>query len=275
MGSFFYCSLKFKQFEEVKTMQEFLELFKFEPEKSMLTGIERECFLTNGQGKIAPIAHQTLQHLKKDNSEQFGFELSACQLEDRVGPCKLSNLKKELITNDQEISKAELELGFKRSYVEVAPSDMPLDVYPDPTGRYQRIVKTMPKEVLLAACRIIGTHVHIGMPNHEVAMKTYNKVINHCDELCRLGDGSNGKRLKIYKIVAPECQPKTYKNWDEFYQYAVEKKFVHDPRSCWHLIRMTVHGTIEFRMFGPTTDLDKIVGWAEKCHKICYQAMTS
>lgn len=81
-------------------MQEFLELFKFEPEKSMLTGIERECFLTNGQGKIAPIAHQTLQHLKKDNSEQFGFELSACQLEDRVGPCKLSNLKKELITND-------------------------------------------------------------------------------------------------------------------------------------------------------------------------------
>ena len=256
-------------------MKDFLDLFKFEPEKSMLTGVERECFLIDDKNKIVPIAYQVLQHLKQNRKEQFGFELSACQLEDRVGPCKISDLKKELIKNNEEIFRAELELGFKRSYVEVAPSDMPLDVYLDPIGRYQTIVKNMPKDVLLAACRIIGVHIHIGMPNHEVAIKTYNKVINYCDELCQLGDGSNGKRLKIYKIVAPECQPINYKNWDEFYQYAVEKKFVHDPRSCWHFIRMTVHGTIEFRMFGPTTNLDKIIGWTKKCHKLCYQAMAS
>jgi len=256
-------------------MKKFLDLFKFMPEKSMFMGIERECFLTNGQGKIIPSAYQMLQHLNQNCDERFGFELSACQLEDRIGPCEVFDLKKELIKNNEEISKIELKLGFKRSYVEVAPSDMPLNIYPDPTGRYQKIVKNMPKNILLAACRIIGTHVHVGMPSHEVALKTYNKIINYCNELCQLGDGSNGKRLKIYKIVAPECQPVAYKNWDEFYQYAIEKNFVHNPRNCWHLIRITVHGTIEFRMFGPTIDLNKIISWAKKCHQICYQAMVS
>ncbi len=251
-------------------MEEFLKLFSFRQEGAWQVGVERECYLTNN-GAIKPLSPLVLAHLAKDG--RFGYELSACQLEDRVGPCQLADLKNQLLQNEEDIKTAEKALCFQRLFLEVAPIDMPLDVFPDPTGRYQQIVKTMPQEVLLAACRVTGTHIHIGMPDHETALKVYNQVIAHWQELCQLGDGSQGQRLEIYKIVAPAPQPLPYADWADFHQKAIERKFDHDPRSCWTLIRISVHGTIEFRMFGPTRDLDKLVSWAQKCHQLCQQAL--
>lgn len=170
---------------------------------------------------------------------------------------------------ESELRQAEKNLDFSRSFINVAPGDMPLDVYPDPTGRYQKIIAGMPRKVLLAACRIIGTHIHIGMPDHDTALRVYNRVISHTRQLSNLGDKSNGRRLEIYKIMAPNPDPPIYKTWEEFYQEAVSNGFASDPRSCWALIRISVHGTIEFRMFGGTDDIDLIAAWAKKCHGLC------
>ena len=128
------------------------------------------------------------------------------------------------------------------------------------------------RETLLAACRVIGTHVHIGMPNHEMALRVYNNVISCVPILCHLGDHSNGERLQIYKVMAPNCVPVRYEDWDEFSTYARKNGFANDPRKCWHLIRISIHGTIEFRMFGVTRKLTEIVTWAKVCHRLCTQA---
>lgn len=253
----------------MEAFEAFLEQFSFRPEGALLIGIERECFLANSKGEIKPIAPQVLNYLP--DRVKYGYELSACQLEDRIGPCRIEEVKEQLLENEAEISEVEKKLGFKRLFFEVASDNMPLDIYPDPSGRYQKITQDMPREVLLAACRVIGTHVHIGMPNHDTAIQVYNRVLHSLDNLCRLGDGSHGQRLEIYKIVAPDFRPSRYANWQAFYQEAIVKKFISDPRQCWHLIRLSVHGTIEFRMFGVTDDLDKIVSWAQKCHSLCRQ----
>lgn len=252
-------------------LEEFLQCFQFSPVGSFLVGVERECFLTDKDGEIAPLSPQIL--LSLPDRARFGYELSACQLEDRVGPCELKDIKDALLRNEEDIGSVESKLGFKRLFCEVGPSDMPLDVYPDPTGRYQQIVKNLPPEILLAACRVIGTHIHIGMPNHETALKVYNQVIVHWERLCQLGDGSNGQRLEIYKMMAPDFRSPHYSSWQNFYEEAVSKGFVSDPRRCWHLIRLSVRGTIEFRMFGVTADLDKIVDWARICYHLCKQAV--
>lgn len=252
-------------------MENFSRLFKFNPQNTLLVGVERECFLTVDD-QIQPISALVLKHLGING--RFGYELSACQLEDRVGPCQLKDLKSQLLENEKIIALAEQQLKFKRSFTEVGPNSMPLDIYPDPNGRYAQLVKKMPPEVLLAACQVIGTHIHIGMPDHQTALAVYNKVIRHWPELCQMGDHSQGERLRIYKIVAPKFEPPKYQDWTEFHQQAVKNNFAHDPRSCWTLIRISVHGTIEFRMFGATTDLEKIVTWADQCHQLCFQAMT-
>jgi gamma-glutamyl:cysteine ligase YbdK (ATP-grasp superfamily) len=181
----------------------------------------------------------------------------------------MTNVMDELLLNEAEIARAEQVIGFERLYKEVAPLDMPLDVYPDPTGRYQRIIKDMPQQILSAACRVVGTHVHIGMPDADTALNTYNKVVPYCEELCLMGDGSSGDRLDLYKTMAPDYQPVPYETWEAFHVEAVEKGFDVDPRKCWHLIRISKHGTIEFRMFGATHDLQKIVAWTKRCHELC------
>ena len=252
-------------------MKEFAKKFDFRESGKLLVGVERECFLTDESGKIVPCAAEILKHFP--DRKRFGYELSACQFEDRIGPVKIEGVKKALLQNECDIKIIENRLGFKRLHVEVAPKTMPLDIYPDPTGRYQDITQNMPRSILSAACRVVGTHIHIGMPDHETALKTYNSAISHSAMLCELGDGSRGERLRIYKLMAPDFQSPPYASWKELYEVFVRKEYESDPRKCWNLIRISVHGTIEFRMFGATPDLDKIVQWAKTCHRLCQEAM--
>jgi gamma-glutamyl:cysteine ligase YbdK (ATP-grasp superfamily) len=260
-----------KNKKEAGKMKEFHNMFNFKPEGKMLVGVERETFLTTKDGIIAPIVDKVLNVL--GIGSHFSYELSACQLEDRVGPVVLSKLKNELLRNEKEIMRAESSVGFKRIYCEVAPYDMPLDIYPDPTGRYKQITKDMPIEILRAACRVIGTHIHIGMPDHDTAIIVYNQVIRRLVELCEIGNKSEWERLKIYKIMAPDFIPPRYESWKDFYYEAVKSNFLQDPRKCWHLIRLSVHGTIEFRMFGVTPNINEVVDWATICHNLCLEAL--
>lgn len=254
-------------------MKKFMQRFDFREDGRLLVGIERECFIVNGGDMIVPRSAEVLDYLT--DRKRFGYELSACQLEDRIGPVDIEDVKRSLLQNEHDIEEVEHKLGFRRLHLEVAPETMPLDVFPDPTGRYQKITLDMPRHILSAACRVVGTHIHIGMPDHETALKVYDGVIGQTDVLCKIGDGSDGKRLEIYRIMAPDFQPPPYGSWREFYETAVQKGFVNDPRKCWTLIRISVHGTIEFRMFGATDDLDKIVSWARICHQLCHKAMNA
>lgn len=263
-----------------------MRLFRFNPAKKLFIGVECEAFITNNKREIIPRAQCVLERMHIhdrgpwsepdiciDPRKTFGYELSACQIESRIGPCILEKLEEKL-NHSNSILEFSLNLfDLKPSYIEVGPEDMPLDVYPDPSGRYQEIVKTMPHEVLLAACRVIGTHVHVGMPDHETALRVYNHVIKRCDWLCSKGNGSFGERLDIYRIVAPDCDPLPYNNWTDFHRVACDKGFDKDPRKCWTLIRMSKHGTIEFRMFGATSSIKRIVSWAQLCHDLCAEAM--
>jgi len=256
-----------------KVMKTFRDQFEFDAAKALCIGVERERFLTV-KGHIAPIAPMVLDALKNVGG-RFGYELSACQLEDRIGPHRLEDISAALYDNDELIADATcIAGGFDTLFTEVGPEDMPLDVYPDPTGRYQEITRNMPRHILLAACRVIGTHIHIGMPDLETALRVYNAVVPHYVELCERGNGSFGERLAIYRIMAPDYEPKPYRDWEHFAAVASDKGYSEDPRRCWTLIRISKHGTIEFRMFDATSSLFRVVGWARLCYDLCRDAMS-
>ena len=244
---------------------EFKEQFKFQEEKKGYVGTEREFFLTR-RGIIVPLAQEVLEHI---NDAQCTYELSACQLESRTEPCQIEKLHCHLVNCEKVMVGAERKLQFERSHKSVAPFDMPLDVFPDPSGRYGTIARTISVKVLRSACRIIGTHVHIGMPDHETALRVYSGVIQKTDELCKIGDNSRGERMKLYKDVTPEYMPRAYTSWEDFQAEMIQRGCESDPRSVWTLIRISVHGTIEFRMFDATSRIEQIVEWAHTCHALC------
>lgn len=251
----------------MKSLEGFRDQFKFDLEKNLFIGVERECHLLDRNGNIVPIAPEVLTGLTSCNG-QFAYELSRCQLEWRTNPCKgVMSLRKELEDAEAILKRAEQRMKFKRSFYEVGPEDMPLDIYP--TKRYRKITDGMSKRVLSAACRVIATHIHIGMPDHKTALQTYNNTLGYFDELCKMGDHSEGERFRIYQIMAPNYRSPFYEDWHEFYDKAVREDFTDDPRQCWTLIRLSKHGTIEFRMFGSTEDIDEIVKWASFCREIC------
>lgn len=247
------------------TEQAFRNKFSFKPLLAMMVGIERECFLTR-DGQILPIAPEIIPQL---DDPMISYELSACQLESHIGPCALAIVGEMLRESEADIDIASKLLNFDCLHLEVAPDDMPLHVYPDPLGRYQQIAAGMPREVLLAACQVTGTHIHIGMPDPDTALAAYNRVVPCWKELAEMGNGSAGRRLAIYRRVVTDPEPKPYASWSAFYQEAKSRGFAENPRNCWDLIRISTHGTIEFRMFGATSDLDKIESWARRCWELC------
>lgn len=253
-------------------LEQFMSQFKFDPALALYVGVERECFLTNQSGQIKPIAPHVLKVL--GDSKKFGYELSACQLEERIGPCEINDVRGNLEINHEHLTHAEQTGKFKRLFTEVGPKDMPFDIYPDPSGRYQMITKQIPQTKLEAACRVIGTHVHIGMPDADTALGVYNRVISKHRYLSEVGNGSFGERLAIYRIMSPASTPKRFPDWSHFHQYTQANGFENDPRRCWAFVRISVHGTIEFRMFGATPCLDRVESWAKLCHDLCASAIS-
>lgn len=257
--------------------EQFFTRFNFRESGAGLVGVEREQFTIDPTTMhIVPGSNRYLDYFRTFNPPmdetifRFGYELSACQLESKIGPCCLCDLGACLNECEDFLVVADSMVDLTRINIELAPENMPLDIYPDPTGRYQVITKSMPREVLSAACRVAATHVHIGMPSLEKAIEVYNRVIPHTDELIAMGDGSSGERMNLYKVMASRFQPMPIDSPEEFYRQACAYNFVHDPRTCWTMIRISVHGTIEFRMFGATESIDQVVGWAFACHSLCF-----
>jgi len=254
----------------VISLEEFENKFKFDKSKVLNIGLEREAFILK-DNLIVPKSPDIISVIEKLNLkwQSVGYELSACQLELRYGPSEVGGIKNILRESEKEMAKIKSDNNFDLLFADVAPEEISLDVYPDPTGRYQNLSQTLPHEILRAACMVAGTHVHVGMPDLETAIRIYDCLIPHTKELLMSGDGSNGERIGLYQQMAPKCQPVFLKDEKEWYDRAVENGYVEDPRKCWTWIRISIHGTIEFRVFGSTPDLNKIEEWIYACHALC------
>lgn len=257
------------------SFEDFLRQFCFNLNLARHISAERECFVTDLEGKIVPQAARVLAHLAMrypDLIANFSYELSACQIEFKSGPCKnATELVQKLGELETALDNTLCDLGLSKRWIEVAPADMPLNVYPDPEGRYQRLAEAMSEEVLLAACRITGTHFHIGMPDANTALRVYNQLLPHVAHLTTLGDNSNGERLALYRVVAPNCDPVAYASWENFYTHALAQGFADNPRNCWDGVRLTARGTVEVRVFGVSKDLAQLAQWADEVHKLCWE----
>jgi len=258
-----------------QNLADFKAEFVFDPKKERQVGVEREIFLVDPMNdRLTPRAEDMLRILAPDGDySRFSYEPSACQVEMKTAPCFTEELAKELRMLEDRMDDALFTLQLRACYTPVAPANMPMDLYPDPTGRYQSRFNYMTDEARLAAFRIIATNVHVGMPDHETALRVYNKLIGDLPYLLEMGDTSEGKRLEIYKSVTADWKPVPFADWGELHRYALEHDFAHDPRSWWSLVRISRHGTIELRTLDATHSLNKVILWARSFHALCIGSM--
>lgn len=233
-------------------------------------GIEQEMFLVSSETGM-PVARspQFLQRMMSEvNPERWTFELSACQVEYRTHPQQsLHALEGDLFGGHEQAAKCARSIGCCVSHAEVAPASMPLTVYyAEP--RYKRLAVALDPETLLSACRVAGIHIHYGCSSLDHAIMVHNRLVPYLDMLCQLGDHSDGERIRLYKQMAPVWEPMQYQNAKHFERVAREQGFWGNLKNCWHLIRISRHGTVELRMFGNTPDIREIIRWAELVKKL-------
>ena len=242
-------------------LADFLSKFNFTPELAGFIGTEREQFLLVGGGLDGgQYSARAQDFLSMVNSSRWTCELSACQVESRINPQKdLSAIKLEILENENAGNQVAHKLGLRLANLEVVSRNMPFNVYPDP--RYLEIAKTISQERLEAACRVAGTHIHLGIRDINHAIFVNNLLVTHTDTLCGLGDHSRGERLRLYKVMAKNWQPMIYESPEHLFEVAQADGFVDNPRNCWKLIRISIHGTVELRMLGSTENTDEILEW--------------
>jgi len=245
----------------------------FDSSHSGFIGCEREFFLATQEDVIVPAAHQVLALL--NNTKEFSYELSACQIEYKTSPCSnLFELEKSIINLEKQCISFEKGLGLKRLLLEVAPDSMPRDIFPD--QRYERFEQKKNDDQILAMLQILACHFHVGMPDYETAREVYNSLIPKIEELVTLCDHSNGKRMELYKrVTSPHHIPVPFRNIEEHYEHAVANGYDKDLKNCHSLIRITRYGTIEFRMFGAAQSLQEIVQLGQHVLQCCNVSIPS
>jgi len=248
----------------MQDLEEFRRQFCFNPAYRGYIGIEREMFLVDVHGKPVPKSPQFLEAVSDRGA--WTYELSACQVEHRTPrlPFDIRPLRFALYHGESVGREAAAKADCRLVCLEVAPADMCLDVYPH-DKRYARIIESLSREKLAAACRVAGTHLHFGMGSLEEALAAYNRLVPMVDHLLELGNHSQGRRLELYRLVAGHSRPPIYRSVEHFHEQAVARGFDRNPRDCWDLIRISHHGTVEVRCFGVTVDCDEIISWITAC----------
>lgn len=243
----------------MKEIEKFLLRYRFNPKMKGMVATERERFIVDQNGMPVPKSEILLKNSK---NRMRTYEFSACQIEDRTLPkSDDTDILLALLKNENDGIETAHRLGFHLVPYEVAPEDMPLDVYPDP--RYLAIRKTLTPEVVSAACRVGSVQILLGAENWETALQIYQNARQHLNELCKAGDHSNGLRMKLYRKMAPRSQPPDYRNVSDVFEDARSENFLLSHKNNWRILRFHPYGYVEFRMFGNTPYLDEIMYWIE------------
>ena len=238
-------------------------------------GIERERFIVNSNGKIVPAIGELLPRVHQIAKQQgvseklFSFELFAGQIEDRTPPCRnTQTIKDALVANDEILLEAANDLGLSLDYSEFIEESRVIAFEVNPfDNRHQNIWADLPRERRVAASIVAAVHVHIAVSNEEAV-----KILNLCrkdiiDNLVRIGDHSNFRRINTYRIMAEtDGVPPIFANFSELIDYIASRG---GEKNVWDLVRFKPSTrTIEFRMFGATPNVVEVIGYVQACRDI-------
>lgn len=240
--------------------REFLDKFNFSQGGKGRVGAEVEYFLADGEGEnFCPVPDSPAFLDGVDSS--WGYELSACQVEYHTQPVYVpEELLRELVRGREFGSARALAIGRVLVAREVAPESMTLEVYVN-DRRYVDLAAKLPTHVLSAACRVAGTHLHMGVGCVEEALEVYNALALKYQDFLEMGDHSEGERIQLYKVMAPRFEPPQYGSVAEFCEVARSQGFEKDPRDCYHFVRLNPKGTVEVRAFGIPEDPAETLLW--------------
>jgi gamma-glutamyl:cysteine ligase YbdK (ATP-grasp superfamily) len=231
--------------------------FRFREELAGYVGVELEFFLVGQDGVPAPEAFEFLRSM---GSSAWTYELSACQVEVRTVPYDNDqDLFHALIHRISEGKKLAEQMGLELVAREAWSGQIPHAHYP--SERYREVVAKMSEDRLDACYRVTAVHVHLGVSGWTEALLVHNRIVERLDRLLKIGDRSEGMRIKLFDRIYSDLKPPAFRSRFAVWSYAIRKGWAIDLGGHYAWVRISRHGTVEVRVFGASDDPGEIVLW--------------
>ncbi len=256
---------------------------KFNPSKPFTVGIELEVQLVD---------EETLDLSEK--ADVVFKELSR-SFEGRVHPEFLKSMVEivtlpfahpsEAVKSVKEILGGIVRIGNRNGFKVIAlgthPFADPLSVTMTQNERYKRLLEEF--QVVLKNFLIYGLHVHVGIPDEDLAVKAYNMTLNYLPVFLAISTSSPffaGKftglhsfRTKIFEMLPRAGIPEYLSSYEEFNELIgmlIESGTISSLKDVWWDVRLRPDfGTLELRVCDSNPQMERIEAIASLFQALC------
>jgi carboxylate-amine ligase len=244
---------------------------EFAPSAPFTVGIEEELLLVDARtGALEPVADRILARMGT-SAEEADHEVYAASLELRSPP---SSTCAGAVDALDELRAAAREAGATLMGVGVHPAAEDGDAPLVDTHRYRRVGETM--RGLIRRTPECALHVHVGMPDAETAVRSFNGLRAHLPLLQGLSanspwwfgrdSGLASARAALVRSYPGRGIPRAFRDvadWEETVAAATAAGDLADYTYLWWDVRLhPKHGTIELREMDSQSSLAAVASLA-------------
>lgn len=234
--------------------------FTCSPEPTLGVEVELQ-ILDRESGDLVPGSVRVLKACAEEGIEGVTAELMQSMLEVRTSVCQsVAEVRDQLVPTIRRVRNIASSLGHELALGGTHPFNRSATSVVFPAERYERI---MDRLAWLTYQRVVfGLHVHVGVPNGELALGVINMLVQHLPHLLALSanspfwqgvdTGLSSCRAAMYRLLPHSGVPRYFKKWKEFRSYCQVMKDCKTIRSFkdiyWDIRPRPDFGTIEFRI---------------------------
>src|SRR5438445_1059678 len=246
----------------------------FRPSAGPSLGVELELqILDRESGDLAPGAVRLLQACREEGIDGVSAELLQSTIEVKTGVCdSVNEVRDTLVPNLRRVRNLAVSLGFDLALGGTDPFNRTSSGTVFPAERYQRVQDRM--GWLTYQIVVFGLHVHVGMPDCDLAIGTINLLVQYLPHLLALSanspfwqgvdTGLASTRSALFRLTPHAALPHYFPGWKEFRTYVDVMRACEAIQSTkdiyWDIRPRPVTGTIEFRICDMPATLAHVLG---------------
>jgi carboxylate-amine ligase len=201
----------------------------FHPSSTTTVGAELELMLLDPQsGDLAPGAVRLLNTCAEESIENVSAELMQSMIELKTGVCQnVADVRDQLVPPLRQIRNIARSMGYQLAMSGTHPFHRPSNSAVSPSERYERLVERL--AYLIHQRVVFGLHIHVGMPNGDMALGVMNQLVRYLPHLLALSasspfwqdvdTGLASCRTALYRTLPHAGVPRYFPRWKNFRSY--------------------------------------------------------
>ncbi len=201
----------------------------FHPSASTTVGAELELMLLDpDSGDLAPGAIRLLKACAEESIDGVSAELMQSMIELKTGVCQnVAEVREQVVPTLGRVRNIARSMGYQLAMSGTHPFHRPSTSAVSPSERYDRLVDRL--AYLIHQRVVFGLHIHIGMPDGDLALGVMNQLVRYLPHMLALSasspfwqgidTGLASCRTALYRTLPHAGVPRYFPRWKNFRAY--------------------------------------------------------